>query len=276
MIRPYCLVTLSKKVINIWTNKNFKFNYVFQGQDCTLSTGVYKITIQNHVYIGSAAISFRKRWRQHQLDLIRDIHHSRFAQNAFNKYGIATFEIMELCPRELCIEREQWWIDTLKPDLNIQKIADSALGVKRTEETKRKCREAHLGKRLSEEAIAKRTAKQVKTIYQYDLDGNLIKEWDSVKQAGEALGINRPSISNCLKGRYKSAGGFIWRYSVEEVSPVKKTKSIEQYDLDGNLIKVWDSINSIENGTDYKRKTIYACANGQNSTAYGYVWKYCR
>ena len=265
-----------KKLLIYGRTKILKFNYVFQGQDCTLSTGVYKITIQNHVYIGSAAISFRKRWRQHQLDFIRDIHHSRFAQNAFNKYGIATFEIMELCPRELCIEREQWWIDTLKPDLNIQKIADSALGVKRTEETKRKCREAHLGKRLSEEAIAKRTAKQVKTIYQYDLDGNLIKEWDSVKQAGEALGINRPSISNCLKGRYKSAGGFIWRYSVEEVSPVKKTKSIEQYDLDGNLIKVWDSINSIENGTDYKRKTIYACANGQNSTAYGYVWKYCR
>lgn len=102
--------------------QNFKFNYVFQGQDCTLSTGVYKITIQNHVYIGSAAISFRKRWRQHQLDFIRDIHHSRFAQNAFNKYGIATFEIMELCPRELCIEREQWWIDTLKPDLNILKM----------------------------------------------------------------------------------------------------------------------------------------------------------
>ena len=275
MTRPYINNFLTK-LLNNMDEQNFKFNYVFQGQDCTLSTGVYKITIQNHVYIGSAAISFRKRWRQHQLDFIRDIHHSRFAQNAFNKYGIATFEIMELCPRELCIEREQWWIDTLKPDLNIQKIADSALGVKRTEETKRKCREAHLGKRLSEEAIAKRTAKQVKTIYQYDLDGNLIKEWDSVKQAGEALGINRPSISNCLKGRYKSAGGFIWRYSVEEVSPVKKTKSIEQYDLDGNLIKVWDSINSIENGTDYKRKTIYACANGQNSTAYGYVWKYCR
>lgn len=47
--------------------QNFKFNYVFQGQDCTLSTGVYKITIQNHVYIGSAAISFRKRWRQFML-----------------------------------------------------------------------------------------------------------------------------------------------------------------------------------------------------------------
>lgn len=68
----------------MYEQKFLKFNYVFQGQDCTLSTGVYKITIQNHVYIGSAAISFlKKRWRQHQLDFIRDIHHSRFAQNAF-------------------------------------------------------------------------------------------------------------------------------------------------------------------------------------------------
>lgn len=56
---------------------------------------------------------------------------------------------MELCPRELCIEREQWWIDTLKTRPEIfKKIADSALGVKRTEETKRKCREAHLGKEV--------------------------------------------------------------------------------------------------------------------------------
>lgn len=29
--------------------QNFKFNYVFQGQDCTLSTGVYKITFTSVV-----------------------------------------------------------------------------------------------------------------------------------------------------------------------------------------------------------------------------------
>lgn len=254
--------------------QNFEFIYSFQGQDCTLLTGIYKITINNHFYIGSAAVSFKKRWRQHQLGLIRNNHHSRYMQNAFNKYRTITFNVLELCSKEFCIEREQYWIDTLCPDLNINPFADSALGVKRTEETKQKCREAHLGKKLSEESIAKRTASVSKTIYQYDLDGNLIRQWESVKQAGETLSINRPSISNCLKGRYKSAGGFIWKYSVEEVVPVKKTKSIEQYDLEGTLIKIWDSINSIENETNYKRKTIYACANGQNNTAYGYIWKY--
>lgn len=67
-----------------------------------------------------------------------------------------------------------------------------------------------------------------------------------------------------------------WRLSEETIAKrtEKQVKTIYQYDLDGNLIKVWDSINVIENETNYKRKTIYACANGQNSTAYGYIWKY--
>lgn len=103
----------------------------------------------------------------------------------------------------------------------------------------------------------------------------IVKDFEfNGSQCGELSGINRPSISNCLKGRYKSAGGYIWRYSKEEVTPVRRNKSIEQYNLNGTLVKVWDSINVIENETNYKRKTIYACANGQNSTAYGYIWKY--
>lgn len=231
-------------------------DFEFEGSQCGELSGIYRFDIGKHFYIGSAKI-IKRRWQEHITHFKKNKHHSEFAQNAFNKYKSIIFSIIELCDESNIAQREQYWIDTLSPDLNMTVVADNHW-------------------KLSEETIVKRTKKQVKTIYQYDLDGNLIKEWDSVKQAGEALGINRPSISNCLKGRYKSAGGFIWRYSVEEVSPVKKTKSIEQYDLDGNLIKVWDSINSIENGTDYKRKTIYACANGQNSTAYGYVWKYCR
>jgi group I intron endonuclease len=55
---------------------------------------------------------------------------------------------------------------------------------------------------------------QQKCILQYDLNNNFIKEWDSIKNAGEKLNINRTSISQCLSlnNRQKSAGGFIWRY----------------------------------------------------------------
>lgn len=50
-------------------------------------------------------------------------------------------------------------------------------------------------------------------ILQFSKDGTLIKEWQSAYEAERKLGIPQPSICNCLKGRYKSAGGFVWRYA---------------------------------------------------------------
>ena len=48
-------------------------------------------------------------------------------------------------------------------------------------------------------------------ILQLTKDGELVKEWPSVREAGRQLGIS--SICACLKGHYKSAGGFVWRYA---------------------------------------------------------------
>ena len=51
-----------------------------------------------------------------------------------------------------------------------------------------------------------------KPILQYSLEYKFIKEWFSIKKATEELRINRTSISCCLKNKYKTAGGFIWKY----------------------------------------------------------------
>lgn len=51
-----------------------------------------------------------------------------------------------------------------------------------------------------------------KQICQYSRDGVLIKEWESIQQASTTLGINRSDIGSTCSGRYKSAGGFVWRY----------------------------------------------------------------
>lgn len=39
-----------------------------------------------------------------------------------------------------------------------------------------------------------------------------IKEWDSIVSASKELGIGGNSITTCCKGKYKSAGGYIWKY----------------------------------------------------------------
>lgn len=52
--------------------------------------------------------------------------------------------------------------------------------------------------------------KRRKKILQFDLNGNLVKEWGSIKEAQNSLKIY--NISNAVRGhtRYKNAGGFNW------------------------------------------------------------------
>lgn len=49
-------------------------------------------------------------------------------------------------------------------------------------------------------------------IIQFSIDGEFIKKWDSAANVQRELGIN--NISNVCKGnrRYKTAGGYIWKY----------------------------------------------------------------
>jgi group I intron endonuclease len=54
--------------------------------------------------------------------------------------------------------------------------------------------------------------KKGKQIIQYNMVGEFVKEWGSIKHASEALNIRKSSISSNLKKRYKSAGGYIWKY----------------------------------------------------------------
>ena len=46
------------------------------------------------------------------------------------KYGIDNFyfEIIEICEPNICIEKEQYWMDLLKPHYNLLKKAGSSLG----------------------------------------------------------------------------------------------------------------------------------------------------
>jgi hypothetical protein len=56
-----------------------------------------------------------------------------------------------------------------------------------------------------------------KPILQFSKEKVLIREWKSAKEASEILQIDRGNISACCKGRYKSAGGFFWKYKKKEL-----------------------------------------------------------
>lgn len=49
-------------------------------------------------------------------------------------------------------------------------------------------------------------------VNQYDLNGNFIKQWMGINEAGRILSINRANIISVCQGKRNMAGGFIWRY----------------------------------------------------------------
>jgi len=51
-----------------------------------------------------------------------------------------------------------------------------------------------------------------KPVVQLDLNGNFIKEWESILRASKKLNINDSNIVMVLKNKRNKAGGFKWKY----------------------------------------------------------------
>jgi hypothetical protein len=69
------------------------------------------------------------------------------------------------------------------------------------------------GKPTPESVKKKQSAvrKDKKKVYQYTLDGDFVKEWESTK-ATELAGYNRSSVSQCLNGKIRQSYGYIWSF----------------------------------------------------------------
>ena len=52
-----------------------------------------------------------------------------------------------------------------------------------------------------------------KITLQYDLNGNLIKEWANAKTASKELNLDHVSITRCCTGKQLTSQGFIWKYA---------------------------------------------------------------
>ena len=59
-----------------------------------------------------------------------------------------------------------------------------------------------------------RTEKCSKKVYQYTLDGELVREWISATEAGRN-GFSQSGINNCCLGKAKTHKGFRWSYKKE-------------------------------------------------------------
>lgn len=114
-------------------------------------------------YVGSSVNLTDRFYDYFNLNqLINGSNKNAAISKALVKYGYSDFklEILEYCDRVKCTEREQYYMDLLKPEYNILKIAGSSLGFKHSEETRAKISESGKGKIISELTKAKMSESQ--------------------------------------------------------------------------------------------------------------------
>lgn len=58
--------------------------------------------------------------------------------------------------------------------------------------------------------------KYTSKVIQYSLDGKIVKTFKNAREATSV--VNYDSIINCCKGKYKTAGGYIWRFEEDPFS----------------------------------------------------------
>lgn len=204
----------------------YKFNNSCQNKFKN-SAGIYSIInkLNGKMYIGSTK-NLRKRCQEHYKMLINNKHHSKFLQNAFNKYGEKHFGfcILERCEPivSTLLFVEQKYIDELGY-YNVCKTAGSPAGVEDKEKLKKRIAEQNRNRIYTPQMIENIRFSQIesakrrnigKSIVQLDLEDNVIAEFYSIRDAARQFGHEncRFQIKKCCRGKGKTAYGYKWRY----------------------------------------------------------------
>lgn len=219
--------------------------------------GIYKITnkLNDKSYIGQS-IHIATRWNEHisasfnknSIDYNFPIH------KAIRKYGLDNFlfEILETCQRSQLNDKEIYWIsyyNTTKTGYNISKGGQDR---------------SYNGRAVS----------------LYDLQGNYIKTYKSIKECAEQLGVFYGTVYQVIRGQRKSCKNYQIRYADNKTKiPAYQNRRggkipICQYDKNNKLLATWESAAKAARILNLDASTITKCAKGKLKTHGGFIWRY--
>lgn len=274
---------------------------------------IYKVTNlkNNKAYIGKTNYSIQHRWQQHIYSSYNNKDSKEYnflLHKAIRKYGKENFiieEIEEISENEV-FDREKYWIAFYKscilfpngfgynmtfggegsPKIDYPEIffmwesgfgsieISKILGCHRTtiknilenndNYTKEEDKNRNIGKK----------------VYQYDSNGILLKEYQSISAAARELGVNPSTINKCCNKVKQSCKGYFWSFSPTDTFKKSVLSTWQKYmivqkDKDGKIIKIFPSFAAAGRAMNKKQtKYIKECCDGIRKEMYGYIWEY--
>ena len=118
-------------------------------------------------------------------------------------------------------------------------------------------------------------------VKKYDLCGNLVNQFLSMKEACVSVGIDKyrsSLICECCKGKVKTAYGYVWRYLSDDFDLYDFKSNvgvmIDQYSLEGIFIKTFNTCADAAREINKAHANIIECCKGNKYSAYGFIWRY--
>jgi group I intron endonuclease len=200
---------------------------------------IYLITnkLDNKKYVGQTLENdIYERWKGH----FKKGSNCTYLKRALQKYGKDNFrfQIICICFDSDCDKYEKEYMEkynVLVP--NGYNLREAGNNGKQNEETKKKIADSvrlyysNLSDEQKKEYSRKRSGannpcfgkkrtkeqckniKNKKRVKCYNLHNELIDTFDSMSEAGRKFNIDYNNISKCCKGKHKTCGGFIWKFS---------------------------------------------------------------
>jgi len=253
-------------------------------------SGIYRWNnlVNNKNYIGSSkclasrfSVYYFKKAMFNKLSTRRSIIYSALLKHGYDKFSV---DILEFCEINVLVEREQYYLDILKPKYNILKAANSKLGSLHSFKTKalmslklKGINNPSFGKTLSllvrmkisesnkafwlkvkfKHEIKPKTPETLSkmslrthgvSIKVFDKSNNLVKTFPTMTSAAKHFGISSNTISRIEnKGTYDN---FIFKFEPRDFR-------VWVYDCNKKLVKIFNNNKETSNCCDIPNTTLH-------------------
>lgn len=260
------------KIIPVFTYSNIDIDKSKIYKDNKGKSGIYRWNnkITNKSYVGSSinlgsrlSIYYSKKAMLGKVKSRTSIIYSALLKHDYSNFSL---DILEYCEADVLVEREQYYLDLLKPEYNILKAANSRIGSKHSFNTRALMSlklkgENHpsFGKTLSQEMRLKisernkafwlkvKNKRKIKTpetllkmslrthgvnVKVLDKSNNLVNTFSTITSAAKHFGVSNNTMSRIEnKGTYKN---FTFKFEPKDFR-------VWVYDCNKNLIKIFNN-----------------------------------
>lgn len=253
-------------------------------------SGIYRWNnlLNGKSYVGSSkclasrlSVYYSKKAMLNKLSTRKSIIYSALLKHGYNNFSV---DILEFCEIDVLVEREQYYLDILKPKYNILKAANSRLGSLHSLETKalmslklKGINNPSFGKTLSQEVRMKisesnkafwlkvKFKREIKpktpetlskmslrthgvSVKVFDKSNNLVKTFPTIASAAKHFGLSSNTISRIEnKGTYAN---FIFKFEPRDFR-------VWVYDCNRKLVKIFNNNKETSNWCDIPNTTLH-------------------